>query len=271
MNFIQILILGLVSGLTEFLPLSASGHQRLMMHLFGQSGLDPLCSAIFSVALLMAVITGCSGQLRRLLAERSIELRGAKFRAYGGRRYDYRLVKTAAVPICIAYALSSLLQISVGLPGLTLSFLIGGIILFRVAIMPQGNKDSRRMTKLDSLVISAFGCISVIPGISLVGMVASGGIARGAQRQSALNGALMITIPVLLVRVIMDLLRVIIEGTTLGFVSFLYCLIGALFAYIGGRISIRLVRFAVSRSGLSGFSYYVWGAALLTFILFLIT
>ncbi len=271
MNFIQILILGFISGITEFLPLSASGHQRLMMHLFGRSEMDPLCRAILSIGALLAVFTACSSQLRLLLAERSIEKRGTKFRVYGGRRYDYRLVKVAALPITIASVLGLLLQIPVSLPWLTFSFLVSGTILFVVGNMPQGNKDSRRMTKLDSIFIGIFGCLSVIPGISLVGTVASAGISRGAQRQSALNWALIICVPVLLARIATDFLLVIIGGTSLSFVGFLFCLCGALSAYIGGRISIRLVRFAVSRTGLSGFSYYVWGAALLTFILYLIT
>ncbi len=271
MNFLQILILGFISGLTEFVPLSAPGHQRLMMHLYGKSELDPLCRFVLTIGVLLAVLTACSGQLRRLLAERSIEKRGAKFRAYGGRRYDYRLVKSAAFPIAIVYAVSGLFRVPISLLWLTAAFLVSGIILFIVGNMRQGNKDSRRMTKLDSLFIGLFGCLSVMPGISLVGMVASAGIARGAQRQTALGWALLISIPVLLVRMASDLLLILLGGTTLTFVGFLCCIVGALFAYIGGRISIRLIRFAVSRAGLSGFSYYVWGAALLTFILFLIT
>ena len=127
------------------------------------------------------------------------------------------------------------------------------------------------MTKLDSIFIGLAGCLSVIPGISLVGSVTSAGIARGAQRQSALNWALLISVPVLAARIVTDLLRVVIGGTSLSFVGFLCCLCGAICTYIGGRLSIRLVRFAVSRTGVSGFSYYVWGAALLTFILYLIT
>lgn len=271
MSWLQILILGLVSGLTEFLPLSAPGHQRVMMHLFGRSEMDPLCRLMLSIGVLLAVLTVCSSQLRLLMAERSIERRGAKFRAYGGRRYDYRVIKSAVPPMAIATAIVMLMRIPLGLPFLTLSFFVGGVILFVIGNMRQGNKDSRRMTKLDSLFIGAFGCLSAIPGISLVGTVASAGIARGAQRQTALNWALLICVPMLLVRICVDLLLVIIGGTTLSFIGFLFCFGGIISAYIGGRISIRLVKFTMNRAGLGGFSYYLWGAALLTFTLYLIT
>lgn len=271
MSFVQILLLGFISGLTEFLPVSAPGHQRLMMHLFGKSQMDPLCRFVLTIGVLFAVLTACSSQLRRLLAERSIEKRGVRFHAYGGRRYDYRLVKTAYLPIAIACVVAALFQLAVRLPALAAAFLVSGIFIFVVGNMRQGNKDSRRMTKLDSLLIGFFGCLSVIPGISLVGTVTSAGIARGAQRQAALSWALLISVPILLVRMGTDLLRIVISGTTLTFPEFLSCLLGAVCAYIGGRFSIRLVRFTVNRTGLSGFSYYIWGVALLTFTLFLIT
>ena len=271
MNWFSIFLLGLLSGLTQFIPVSASGHQRLMMHLLGQTQIDPLCRFILSCGTLIALLTACTGQLRRLIVERNIEKRGARFRAYGGRRYDYRLVKTVAVPIAIVHAVGVIFGLSVGLPVLTISLLINGVILFVIGNMRQGNKDSRRMTKLDSLYIGAFGCLSVIPGISLVGTVTSAAISRGAARQTALNWAFMVSIAVLLVRMVTDLILTVAYGTTLTLVSFLLCIIGALFAFIGGRFSIQFARFAVNRSGLAGFSYYVWGAALLTFILFLIS
>ena len=72
-------------------------------------------------------------------------------------------------------------------------------------------------------------------------------------------------------RMASDLILTVIGGTALTFVDFLFCIVGAAFACLGGHFSIRLVRFAVNRAGLAGFSYYVWGVALLTFILFLIT
>lgn len=271
MEWLEIFLLGLISGLTEFTPVSSGGHQRLFMHLFGGTQMDPLCRMFLSIGSLVAVVLACRGSLRRLLAERSIERRGAKFRAYGGRRFDYRIVKSASLPIAAATATCMLLRLPVGLPFLTVSFILCGIILFVCANIRQGNKDSRKMNKLDSLFIGLVGCISAVPGMSLTGLVTSAGIARGAQRQTALNWALLISMPILLLRILTDMLLVIAGGTALNFIGALCCLGGAVFSYIGGRIAIQLVRFAVNRSGLSGFAYYLWGVALLTFILFLIT
>lgn len=274
MNWIEILLLGLMSGLSEFIPISSGGHQRLLLHLFGKTQMDPLCRLMLSFGTLLAVITACSNLIQRLMAERALARRKRKSGAYGSRHYDYRIVKTALWPLAIVYTVFSLLRISISLPVLALVFTVNGIILFVTGNMRQGNKDSKRMSALDSTFMGFFGGASAIAGISLTGMVSSVAVARGAQPKLALNWAFMIAIPALLLRMAIDLLFVIIGGTALSFTGFLWCIAGAFFAFIGGRISIRLIKFVVGRSdlsGLSGFSYYVWGAAILTFILFLIT
>lgn len=271
MNWIEILLLGLISGLSEFVPISSGGHQRLLLHLFGKTQMDPLCRLVISFGTLLAVLTSCRGLFHRLLAERAIAQRKRKHRTYGTRYYDYRIVKGAIWPLAIVYTFFSLFRISISLPGLVFTFLLNGIVLFVTGNMRHGNKDSRRMTGLDSTLMGLLGGTSAIAGISLLGCVSSVAVARGAQRQSALNWALAICAPALLIRMGTDLLFVLIGGTILSFSGFLWCLGGAVFAFIGGRISIRLVRFIIGRSGLSGFSYYVWGGAILTFILFLIT
>ena len=271
MDWLQIFILGLVSGLTEFMPLSAPGHQRLMMHLFGQTEMDPLCRLLLTMGSLSAVCSACSAPLRRLMVQRRIQNRGGRSRGYDNHRYDYRIVKATVIPVGVTYAVMTLLQIPMTLPWLALAFGANGVILFVIGNMRQGNKDSWRMTRLDTAFMGGFGCLSAIPGISLLGTVASAGVARGAERRNALSWALLCAVPLLLLRMVLDLILIIIGGTSLRLVGFFCSIGGAVLAYFGGLISIRFVRFAVNRSGLASFSYYAWGVALLTFILFLIT
>ena len=58
MNWLQSLIYGLVSGITEFLPISSSAHQIILQKMFGQSGADPLQNLLVHLALLFALFTG---------------------------------------------------------------------------------------------------------------------------------------------------------------------------------------------------------------------
>lgn len=271
MDWLQIFILGLVSGFTEFLPVSAPGHQRLFMHLFGRTEMDPLLHLLLTIGSLAAVVSACSTTLRRLAILRRIQNRKSKSHSFENLRYDYRIVKATVIPVGITYAVITLLRIPMALHWLSIAFCVNGVILFVIGNMRQGNKDSRRITKLDTIAMGAFGCLSVIPGISLLGTITSAAITRGAERKNALSWALLCTVPLLILQMVLDLLLIILNGTTLNLLGFLSCIGGAVLAYLGGLISIRFVRFAVNRSGLASFSYYAWGAALLTFILFLIT
>ena len=271
MSWIEILIMGIVSGISEFLPISSTGHQHIFLHLFGEQKNDPLFILFLNIALSAAAVVACKSGLRRILAERAIEMRGKKFHSYGGRRYEYRLVRTAAIPMVAGIFLFAIVPIHITLPMLTVTFILNGIILFVTGSMRQGRKDSRQMTKLDNVFIGFLGFFSCIGGLSLVGIAASAAIARGANRQHAVNWALLISVPVLLARSLVSLFTLISVGTSLSLFGVFFALLGGLLAYFAGRAAIRFIRFVSSHIGLTGFSYYCWGAALLAFILFLIT
>ena len=271
LSWVETLIMGIVSGLAEFLPVSASGHQYIFLHLFGEGRLDPLFALLLNLALSASVIVACKSGLRRILAERAIEKRGRKFQTYGGKRYEYRLVSTVTVPLVAGILLSSVLPIPMSLPLLAITFILNGVFLFVTGSMRQGNKDSRRMTMLDSIIMGGCGLFSCIGGFSPIGIVASAGIARGAARHYAVNWALLICLPVLLTRSLVSLFTLFSIGTSLSLLGFIFALLGAALAYLSGRAAIRFIRFISSYVGLTGFSYYCWGAALLAFILYLIT
>lgn len=271
MSWIEILIMGIVSGISEFLPISASGHQRIFLHLFGERKLDPLLDLFLNIALSAAVIVVCKSGFRRILAERAVEMRGKKFNSFGGRRYEYRLVRTVAIPLVAGVFLLPVISANITLPFLTATFILNGIFLFVTGSMRQGNKDSRQMTKLDGILIGLFGFFSGIGGLSTIGIVTSAAISRGANRQHAVNWSLLICAPVLLSRSALSLFTFFSVGTGLSIIGVLWALVGAILAYFTASAAIRFIRFLSSHIALTGFSYYCWGAALLAFILYLIT
>ena len=126
------------------------------------------------------------------------------------------------------------------------------------------------MSLLDSYLIGIAGALSAFPGISRIGSSTSVAYARGAVRQNALNWALLLSIPALVALMGMDILNIITNISAVNFwSSFLYYILAAGSTYIGGCFGILLMKFLTVRTGFSGFSYYSWGAALFTFILYL--
>lgn len=272
MNWLESLIYGLVSGLTEFLPISSRAHERLFMHMFGIQNRDPVRDLLVHGAILLALYSGCGSMFEHLRRERNQRLHNRRGNVRTARiLLDERFVKNAAIPMLIGtLALSYIFKTDTDLLAAAGFLLINGIILFASGRMLQGNKDVRSMTQLDSLIIGAFASISAFTGISRVGCVTSSAIARGADRQNALNWAFLMSVPALILLMGMDVLKLFSGGLTINFWgSFFTYLLSAAGAYLSGRCGIKLMKFLTVHVGFSGFSYYCWGASLFSFLLYL--
>lgn len=272
MNWFEGLIYGLVSGLTEFLPISSHAHQRLLMQMFGVEQRDPVRDLFVHLAILLAVFSGCKTMIEHLLRNRNQRIHNRSGQVRTARiLMDERFVKNAAVPMIVGMLIFSyVFETDANLLSSAAFLFINGIILFVSGRMLQGNKDVRSMTYLDSLLIGCFTSLSAFTGISRVGCVTSAAIARGADRQNSLNWAFLLSIPALILLSGMDLLKIFSGGAGISFWgSFFTYLFSAAGAYIAGNYSLRFMRFLTVRIGFSGFSYYCWGTSLFSFLLYL--
>ena len=126
------------------------------------------------------------------------------------------------------------------------------------------------MSALDATLFGFGSALSVLPGVSRVGASSSFAVARGADIQQAYKWSLLISIPAIAVWMCFDLYALFTAGFgDLGFQFLMKCVAGGLFAFGGASTAIASMKFITVRLGLSGFSYYSWGAALFTFILYL--
>ena len=272
MSLLESLIYGLISGFTEFLPVSSQAHQNLLIQLYGIDTPDPIRDLITHLSIFLALFSGCRVMLEHLRRERKLQLH--KRRSYGSSPrilLDTRLVKNAAIPMLIGLLiLSYVVNSNSSILFTAIFLLINGIILYMPSRMMQGNKDARSMTAFDSIFIGIAGALSAFAGISRVGCTTSAATARGAERQKALDWAFLLSIPALIALLGIDVLKIISHSGGISFwgslFSYLLCAAGA---YCGGYLSIMLMKFLTVRIGFSGFAYYSWGAALFTFILYL--
>ncbi len=273
MSLLESIIYGLVSGLSEFLPVSSQAHQVLMLRLFGLDSREPVRDLLVHLAALAAVIVGCWGLLARLRREGQLaqRMRRSQYQEPRGL-YDMRLVKTAAVPLAfglLAYMTTKAWESSYLL--LALFILFNGVLLYIPERLPQGNKDAKSMSALDAILIGLSGIASSLTGISRVGTAASLAVVRGADRQHAINWALLLSIPALAVLAVTDVLGMF--GTAMGAITFsvvLGYIASAAASFLGGYLGIMTLKSVAARIGLSGFAYYSWGLSLLTLVLYLI-
>ena len=273
MSLLQSVFYGLISGLSEFLPVSSQAHQSILLRLFGMDAREPLRDLLVHIAVLLALFTGCRAMISRIQREKSILSRGRRGRRnITGTTYELRLIRSATLPMLLVLLINfSTRQIGSSMTALALLLVINGVALIIPEHSRQANKDARSMTGFDGILIGILGGLSALPGISRIGMITSYGLLRGADRQKTINWALLLSIPALILLCIMDLVFMFTSGV--GSVSFaIVCgyILSAAAAYLGAYLSIIFIRFLTVRSGNTGFAYYCWGAALFAVILYLI-
>lgn len=272
MNWLESIIYGLVSGVAEFLPISSRAHQDLLLMLFGESGHDPFRDFLVHGAMLAAIISGCRAMLEQLRRESNARLHSRSMYNRSRVLQEVRLLKNALLPLVIGIlVLTYSVASKSNMLYVALLLLINGIILFIPDRMIRANRDARSMSGLDSFLMGAFGALSALPGFSRVGCTTSVAVCRGADQRKALDWALLLSIPALALLMLIDIFGMFsFVGIASFWSNFLGYILSGAGAYIGGHLGIMLIKFLIVRTGLSDFSYYCWGAALISFILYLI-
>ena len=276
MSVFASIIYGLISGITEFLPVSSRGHQALLRYIFGAETRIPLQELLVHIGVFFALIVGCSEFLNKLRREQRVQsVRHRRKMHYVDAKsyYDLRLLKTASLPLFIGlfiYFVTS--KFENRLLAVMPFCVINAIVLFIADHMPRGNRDSSTMSALDGIVMGLVGIFSVLPGISRTGFVASYAFARGADDENAANWAVLLGIPALIFAVLFDLASFVAYGTGVHSVGAVFgCFLAGVAAFVGGYLGISLFKLLLNHSGLSKFAYYSLGAALFSFAIYLIT
>jgi len=151
----------------------------------------------------------------------------------------------------------------------SLFLLINGILIFLPDRMLQGNKNAMVMSKFDGVFIGVIGGFSVFPGFSRIGGIISASVLRGVERKSAVNWALILSIPALLCWLLIDILSIFSGIVAPFWRNILFYIISAFSAFLGAHLGIYILQRHVRKTGCSGYAYYCWGAALFALILFL--
>lgn len=269
-SLLQSLLYGLISGLTEFLPVSAETHRMFFTQMTGMYPEPPLlrlCVRLFSV---LGLVLACKSTLVRMRREQKLLLIPARRRR---RKPDAvvllqrRMVISTAIPLVLGLLFTIRCAEFSSLLWLQGVFLIlNGLFLYLPQFMLRGNKDARAMSGFDSLLIGLAGALSVFSGFSRIGTMVSFARMRGADKAFAVELALLLCIPALLCLCLMDFILLISAQASPGF---LQCLSASVAAFAGSYLGVHIIRYFGKKPGFTAFAYYSWGAALLALVLYL--
>lgn len=271
MNLWEGILLGIIQGLTEFLPVSSSGHLVLVQSLikgFRQPGV------LFDVMLHLGTLMAVMFFLRREILDILISLIPAGWSQNFREDCDGALLRTRRK--MVLYIITG--TVFTGTIGLlfeerihhlftsatTVSFmlLITGALLF-MSDRFQGGRMEKEMNIVDSVVIGIVQGIALIPGISRSGITISFGIFRGLDGQTAARFSFLLSIPAILG-------AALLESRYMGMISLddmLIYLAGMFAAAVTGFMTLRLLFFVIRKRKLSIFAYYCWILGISTLII----
>jgi len=276
LSIIENILYGLVSGLTEFLPVSGRGHQTLLHYLFGVSARLSLQDLLVHIGILLSVFIACRDYIARLRWEQqtaSTVRRNKSRRMDSKSHYDLRLLKSSIVPMLLGtIVFNTLLKAENSLLSLMWLLILNGLILLIAEHTRQGNRDAKTLTGFDGIIMGISTAVAALPGLSATGMTLSYSAARGVDIQKATNWAILLVIPATVFAIGGDVIYIFANG--FGAVSVL-SIAGSIFAgiaaFLGGFIGISILRLLAANSSVFQFSFYAFGLALLSFMLYLFT
>lgn len=246
-QFFQAIFLGLVQGLTEFLPVSSSGHLVLFQSLFGITEGNQTFNILLHVSTLVAVFAVYFDDIIELIKKPFSKLTAL-------------LIVGTLPTVIIALLFGDLIDSVFGAGKfIGINFIITGLILLYADRKTQGRKTIDKMTGLDAAFVGTLQGIAICPAISRSGMTISGCLARGLDRENAARFSFLLSIPAILGAMVLTLKDIVAGeaavGQAFGIIPTVFACIAAA---VSGYLAIRFMIKVISKGKLRYFSYYVF-------------
>ena len=254
MNWWQALILGLVQGLGEFLPISSSGHLVLTREILGISGEYMLFDMLLHVGTVCAIFVVFFKDL--------IALFKPPFKTIG-------YILLASVPAIIVGLLfnSHLESFFSGAKYLCFFFLFTAVLMLTTEILGKRlYKEPKPFTWITAVSMGLMQGIAVFPGISRSGSTLFGGTVAGGKREEIAKFSFFMSIPVILGGAVLQLFG--LEG---GLSVDWWCiLIGMISSFLSGLLAVKLMMRLIAKADYKWFALYLLVVSVLTFVFFFI-
>jgi len=196
MSSIQAIILGIVQGLTEFLPISSSAHLRIVPALFGWDDPGASFTAVIQLGTMAAVVLFFWKDLWRITTAWLASLRDPARRSDPDARMGWYLI-IATIPIALL-GLVFKDQITSGARDLRLiaaALIVMGLVLLAADRTGQHRKEVDALTTRDGLGIGLAQSLALVPGVSRSGATISAGLFLGYTREAAARFSFLLSIP----------------------------------------------------------------------------
>ncbi|HYE80994.1 MAG TPA: undecaprenyl-diphosphate phosphatase [Clostridia bacterium] len=252
MNTIQAIILGLIQGLTEFLPISSSGHLVLFQKIFGINEPTLMFDTMVHVGTLAAVVTVLWKDIFSLLRRPFQKL---TWLLVAGT------IPTGIIAIMFKDSFEAMYK-----TGSTLGFefIATGLIILFAEKLNNGRKHIHETSYLDAAFIGIMQGAAIMPAISRSGLTISGALMRNLDREFAAKFSFLLSIPAILGAAAFQV-KDILDAGGAGIIT-LPLAAGTIAAAIAGYFSVRFMIILIKKGSMKYFSYYVFAVGALVIL-----
>ena len=263
MTYLMSILMGLIQGVAEFLPISSSGHLALFQAFFGMENVEEQ-HMFFTVLLHFGTLISVCIVYWRDIVEMIREFflgiaalfskrpdRGAPPPA----RRLVMLIILGTLPLFVMVFLKGAIEaLFVSSIPVSCMLLLTGFILFFSDRLARGRKTAKNATVTDALLVGCAQAVAIIPGISRSGATISAGMMRGFDRNFAVRFSFLLSLPAIVGANILELKDAV---TAADFSTA---------AAVVGYFAIRLVKSLADKGKFGKFAYYCWGVGAVSLI-----
>lgn len=261
MDYIFIIIQGIIQGLTEFLPVSSSGHLSVAQHFMNIGDESLIISIVLHLGTLAAVFAAFWGTIWGMIKEFFLTIRDiftGKFswRNMNDNRRMMFMVIIATLVLVPVYFFKDFFTSVEGDGDIIFegcAFVFTAILLFLSDACVKGYKTGKDMTVKDAITVGLFQCVALFPGVSRSGSTVTAGLFCGLTRETAVTYSFILGIPAILGGSVLEIKDAVSSGAQLDIVPLL---IGFLTAAIVGFLSIKLVKLIIKHDKFKIFGIY---------------
>ncbi len=246
MTMIQAVILGILQGLAEFLPISSSGHLALFQKIFGITESTILFSVILHVGTLVPVLIVYRKEIITLLKNPF-------------QKYTYLIILGTVPAVIFALFFDNTIEILFsGGQLLGVGFIITGFLLTLSDKLPDGSKTKEDMTYIDSILIGCMQALAIFPAISRSGSTIVGALSRNITREEAAKFSFLLSIPAIGGALVLEILKLYLQKDFSIGLPLDVVLVGFFSSMLSGYLAINFMLYIIKKAKLKYFAYYVF-------------
>lgn len=271
MTYLSSVLMGILQGVAEFLPISSSGHLALFQRFFAVENYEET-QMFFTVLLHLGTLISVFVYYWQDIWDMIREFFAFLGDLFGGRGRGRRsvagpvpparrlilLIVVGTLPLFAILPVKDLVEEAMGNAAfVSVALIATGFILFFSDRMARGRKDARNATMVDALLVGCAQALGTLPGISRSGSTISAGMLRGFDRTFAVRFSFLMSLPAVLGANLLTLVDVIKEGSIDVSMLPVY-LVGTAVAGVVGYFAIHLVNLLTNKGKFGAFAYYCW-------------